>query len=235
MQLNDGYTKLLLHCNGPDEFTIFRDEVGKTVTRNGGVQIDTAQYKFGGASGLFDGAGDYLSLADSDDWDFGTGNFTVETWLRRNGNQADYAGVISAGGPAGGPIGWAVGFGYAAGGTTNKVIFYSNTTGSWAANITASAAISDTTWTHVAVVRNGTGLVLYYDGVSKGTYDCTGKTFNSSNSGVTVGRLYTGIDNYYFKGHLDEIRISKGIARWTAAFTPQPAPYVSFRARITSF
>jgi hypothetical protein len=221
----DQYTKLLLHCNGADAATVFFDEALHTVTQNGGAQIDTAQYKFNGASGLFDGTGDYLSLADSDDWDFGTGNFTVETWLRRNGNQADYAGIISAGGPAAGPTGWAISFGNAAGGTTNKVIFYSNTTGSWTSNITASAAISDTTWTHVAVVRNGTALTLYYDGVSKGTYDCTGKTFNSSNSGVVIGRLYTGIDNYYFKGHLDEIRISKGIARWTAAFTPPIREY----------
>ena len=146
----DKYTKLLLHCNGADESAVFTDEAGKTVTRNGGAQIDTAQYKFHGASGLFDGTGDYLSLADSDDWDFGTGNFTVETWLRRNGNQADYTGVISAGGPAAGPIGWAIGFGNAAGGTTNKVIFYTSTTGSWAANITASAAVSDTTIPDVA-------------------------------------------------------------------------------------
>jgi hypothetical protein len=221
----DQYTKLLLHCNGADESAVFFDEALHTVTRNGDAQIDTAQYKFNGASGLFDGTGDYLSAGDSDDWDFGTGNFTVETWLRRNGNQADYAGIISACGTAGEFTGWAVVFGDAWGSTTNKVLFYSNTTGSWAANITASATVSDTTWTHIAVVRNGNTLTLYYDGVSKGTYDCTGKTFNSSNSGLVVGRFYTGIDNYYFKGHLDESRISKGVARWTANFTPPIREY----------
>ena len=46
------------------------------------AQIDTAQSKFGGASGLFDGTGDYLSSADSADWAFGSGDFTIDFWLR---------------------------------------------------------------------------------------------------------------------------------------------------------
>ena len=52
---NGSFTKLLLHCNGTDGSTTFTDEIGKTVTANGNAQIDTAQSKFGGASGLFDG------------------------------------------------------------------------------------------------------------------------------------------------------------------------------------
>ena len=47
----------------------------KQVTANGDTKISTAQSKFGGASGLFDGTGDYLSVPDNDDWYFGTENF----------------------------------------------------------------------------------------------------------------------------------------------------------------
>ena len=80
----DNYTKLLLHFDGTDGSTTFVDSSpsGKTVTAVGNAQIDTAQYKFGGASGLFDGNGDYLSVPDSDDWYFGTGDFTIDAWAR---------------------------------------------------------------------------------------------------------------------------------------------------------
>ncbi|MEJ0012775.1 MAG: hypothetical protein WDM94_09155 [Bauldia sp.] len=54
---------------------------GRTITANGNAQVDTAQAKFGGASALFDGAGDYLTVPASADFNFGTGDFTVETLI----------------------------------------------------------------------------------------------------------------------------------------------------------
>ena len=82
----DANTVLMLHFNGNDGSTNFVDSSfgNRSVTANGNAQIDTAQSKFGSASGLFDGAGDYLSLADSDDWNFGSGDFTIDSWVRYN-------------------------------------------------------------------------------------------------------------------------------------------------------
>ena len=77
----DSYTKLMLHMEGSDGSTTFTDEIGKAVTANGNAQIDTAQKKFGAASGLFDGTGDYLTLANSNDWSFGSGDFTIDFWV----------------------------------------------------------------------------------------------------------------------------------------------------------
>ncbi|MBI4394871.1 MAG: hypothetical protein HY583_01615, partial [Candidatus Omnitrophica bacterium] len=54
------------------------------VMAHGDAHIDDTQSKFGGASGLFDGAGDYLSIPDSDDWDFGQRAFTIDFWVRFN-------------------------------------------------------------------------------------------------------------------------------------------------------
>lgn len=84
MAFIDTYTKLLLHCDGTDGSTTFSDNgvTGHTVTANGNAQIDTAQSKFGNASGLFDGTGDYLTIPDHADWNFGTGNFTIDAWIR---------------------------------------------------------------------------------------------------------------------------------------------------------
>jgi hypothetical protein len=67
---------------------------------------------------------------------------------------------------------------------------------------------------------------MYHNGVSKGTFDCTGRTFNSKGIGVIVGAVFADVTDYAnFNGHLDEIRVSKGIARWTAAFTPPTKEY----------
>jgi hypothetical protein len=80
----DAYTVLMLHMDGVDTCTHFLDSelTPKAVTAVGNAQIDTAQSKFGNASALFDGAGDYLSVPDSADWAFGTGAFTIDFWTQ---------------------------------------------------------------------------------------------------------------------------------------------------------
>lgn len=77
-----GSVVALLHMNGSDASTTFTDQRGHTFTAAGNAQIDTAQSKFGGASGLFDASGDYISTPDSDEWSFGSGDFTIECWYR---------------------------------------------------------------------------------------------------------------------------------------------------------
>ncbi|MFB3885601.1 MAG: chitobiase/beta-hexosaminidase C-terminal domain-containing protein [Thermodesulfobacteriota bacterium] len=85
LAIADSYTKSLLHMNGADGSTTFTDDApggSHTWTAYGDAQIDTSQSKFSGASGLFDGSGDYLSSPDSDDWYWGTGDFTIDFWVR---------------------------------------------------------------------------------------------------------------------------------------------------------
>jgi len=195
------------------------------VTAWGNAQIDTVQSKFGGASGLFDGTGDCLSLANSADWDFGTGDWTIDFWIRRNGNQVDYAGILGA--ALSTPTGYVIHFGSAATGTQNKIRITSKASGVWNTELTTTAAISDATWTHIAFVRNGNTLTVYVDGVVSASKDITGYTYNSAASGLVIARLYTNIDSYYFNGWLDEFRVSKGVARWTANFSPPSAPYTA--------
>ncbi len=80
---SDPNTKLLLHMDGSNGSTNFVDSAqSRSVTANGNAQISTSQYKFGGASGYFDGSGDYLTVPDSSDWTFGTGDFTIDLWVR---------------------------------------------------------------------------------------------------------------------------------------------------------
>ena len=75
---------LLLHCNGSDGSTAFTDSSSNahSITASGDAQIDTAQSKFGGASGLFDGAGDWLTCPSHSSLNLQTGDFTLECWIR---------------------------------------------------------------------------------------------------------------------------------------------------------
>lgn len=212
----DAYTNLLLHMNGPDASTTFSDSgvTGHTVTAIGNAQIDTAQSKFGGASGLFDGTGDYLTVSDHDDWTFGSGNWTIDAWVRFNVLNSNDQIILS------------VGDGVAAG----LALFYRWDASAFMltidAGVTASLSWSWTpstaTWYHIALVRNGNTWTFYVDGTSKGNQTYSGTLGNYT--AIKIGANTSG-GGSYFNGWLDEVRISKGRARWTSNFTPPAQEY----------
>lgn len=214
----DSYTKLLLHCDGADASTTFTDGTGNhTVTANGDAQVDTAQSKFGGASVYFDGTTDYLSIPDHADWDIGSGDFTIDFWVRRNGT-GHLLGQIDSGHTVSNAS-----FNLYIDGS-NYVIGRIASGGTWY-TVTGTTALSTGTWYHVAFIRNGNDLNLYIDGtVEGGTTDVTGITANNSTYQVGIGRFGEFTSSLY-TGWLDEIRISTGIARWTANFTPETSAY----------
>ena len=234
--VNDSNTVLLMHMDGTDATTVFRDDNGarapKGIAAQGNAQIDTAQSKFGGASALFDGTGDYLIIGNDVDSDMAlTGTtWTVEYWARINAHAGSYQGTVGIWDPAGGTGSvWYVTTN-AYNGTNKMGISYFYGTNSGSGDLSFGSALSTGVWQHHAFVRNGNTLTAYLDGVSQGTHDMTGRTiditgYNSSSNTtlkLTVGAL-TGA-NGAFNGWLDEIRISN-IARYTAGFTAPTSPF----------
>ena len=216
MAVDDSYTKLLLHCNGADASTTFTDEAGKTVTAVGTAQLDTAQKKFGTASGLFDGDSDCLTLADSADWAFGAGNFTIDFWIRHAVLPAvnDYLFFQYV------DADHYLNFYFTAG---KKLGLYDAADSVELLTTDALTWVVDT-WYHIAVVRNGANILIFQDGVSKAL---TGTQIGATTLTDFAGTLYIGnnADTRFFNGWIDEYRVSKGIARWTANFTPPVAEY----------
>lgn len=225
---NDAYTKLLLHCDGADASTMWIDSStsAMSVTNNGTAQIDTAVYKFGTGSGLFDGDSDYLTMGDSDNWDFGTGPFTIDVWHYSSGT-ANSKRYISCGGmlnPAAYEM-WAFGR-YVGSGSINFICWNGGGFDEWFAS---SLSFTNNAWIHSAVVRTGTKLYLFWNGtLVKDNTISDSYSINGGTKGVMVGARIeqsNGNVSELWPGQLDEIRVSKGIARWTNNFTPPSMSY----------
>lgn len=227
----DTYTKLMLHMNGTNGSTTFTDSelTPKTVTANGNAQISTAQSKFGGASGLFDGTGDYLTIPDSADFTLGSNNFTIEFWIRfvalptAGAVQEFYQQATTAGTNE-------TEFAIQEDAGNYNLIFQVASGGVGIIACTASAvALSNNTWYHFAVIRgwggNANDYAITKDGTSVGT------ATDSSSIPDWTGSVYIGArsnSTRFLNGYIDEFRFSNGIARWTSNFTPSAIAYAAY-------
>lgn len=223
----DPYTVLMLHMNGANMSTTFTDSSNggvnspHTMTAAGGAQIDTTQSKFGDASGEFR-TNRYVNTPDSDDWDFGTGNWTLDVWILPSTTQVAYSGIIGT--VSATPTGYMLWMN-----SNRQVGIYSTAGGSWASDLLLTTPVTANVWTHIAFVRNGNNLSGYINGAFNGSKIVTGYNYNSGNNGLIMGGVYPTANptaNPY-NGSIDEVRISKGIARWTANFTPPQAEFMS--------
>ena len=174
----------------------------------GNAQISTTQSKWGGSSMSFDGTGDWLLIPDQPPQRIGTGNFTVEMWVYRNSS-----GSYGLAGKGTGTTGWLVSLN-----SSNQVVFtYGSST------ITSSGTVSATTWTHIAVVREGTSTnqtKIYIGGSNDGT-GTVSTDFNQTNS-MYIGADRTG--GSAANAYVQDVRITN-YARYTANFTAPTAAF----------
>jgi hypothetical protein len=205
---------LLLHMDGSNGSTTFTDSSGNafTATTSGNVQISTAESKFGTASALFDGTDDVLSFASNAVFNFGTGDFTVEAWVYLNNINKEQA-VAAKWGSSGNA--WLFRLE-----TNNRLKLFAGSS-----SVTGSSPLSASTWHHVAVTRSSGITRLFLDGVQNGI-----TTINDNLIGttpVTVG-AYDPFGTEFvndFDGYIDDLRITKGVARYTANFTAPTAAF----------
>ena len=221
MNVTDIYAtnnSLLLHFDGANGSTTFTDSSPNalTVTANNAT-ISTSNTMSGfGQVGSFTGSSSYLTVPSSSPFIFGTGDFTIEFWLYLNsssGVQVIYDSRPISGGGLFPTIYY----------TANSVRYYQ----SQADRITSSA-ISLNTWYHVAVVRSSSVTRMYLNGTQ------TGSSYaDTNNYSCGTGRPWIGADSFnggsapanFFNGKLDDLRITNGVARYTANFTVPTAPF----------
>jgi hypothetical protein len=206
---------LLLHGDGTNGSTTITDSslTPKTVTAVGNAQISTAQSKFGGASIAFDGSGDYLTVLNSSQFNFGVDDFTIEAWCYRTSTATSFE-IVSYGNPGADGLFF--------GSTTSAISFG---TGPAVVLASSSTSLALNVWTHIAVTRSSNVTRVFANGIAGAT---TTNALNNLNS-TTVFRV--GINravNVFATGYIDDLRITKGVARYTANFTPPTAPFPDF-------
>ncbi len=191
----------LLHMNGANNSTAFTDVKGNLWTALGNAKISTAQVKFGGAAGYFDGAGDAVQSPTGASWNFsGATPFTIETWVNGTGtilSSDAYGLVLSIKGGTGLYL-W-----------INGVLPW-DYTGTLVGTVTSR-------WHHLALSFDGAEYRVFIDGVQ--TFSVSGVMSFQSYNYLKLGDYSNGTQPYY-NGYLDDFRITKGVARYTANFTP---------------
>lgn len=217
---NFSTTSLLLHCDGTNNSTTFTDETGKTITAVGNAKISTTQSKFGGASALFDGSGDYLNCGDHADFELGSGDFTMECFVRFAGYPNGYSGAYRVALIGKDAVG-ARSFHWGVTGTVSSFTGMVFSTAGTEVSVSWAPALN--TWYHLAVCKSGTSLRFFVDGTQVGTTQTHSTAIADVATALTIGGiLYTGFQ-YYLNGYVDEVRITKGAARYTADFTAPTA------------
>lgn len=235
----DSNVALLLRGNGADSSTTFTDSSpsARAINPAGNAQIDTAQSKFGGASMLFDGAGDYLTIGDDPALELGSGNFTIDLWFRTSSITFDY-GYGNLVTKRSASTSWIAPFIIFRDGSTIKL--YSSSDGSsWdvANNRTLVTGLNVNTWYHFAFVRSGNTFYTFLNGIQTDSFS-NSSTLHNNAAPISIGGDVNG-DNSFI-GHVDEFRYSVGVARWTGNFTPPTEEYgflgltINFGARFLS-
>jgi len=196
---------LLLHCDGVEGSTTFIDSgvSAHTVTATRAA-IDTSIKKFGTGSLNISTAGE-LTIPDSNDWDFGSGDFTID--LQMHDNNFNNGGIVYQRSSYSSGNGWSL---YC---LSNFLTFEVQNAGT----IQLTASLSDyVSWLHVAVVRSGDTWSMYINGMLQ---DSQIKAYTIASQPLPL-RIGDGYSSNY-----DEIRILKNTAAWTSDFTPPISPY----------
>jgi Concanavalin A-like lectin/glucanases superfamily len=186
----------------------------------GTTQASTTVSKWSPTSAYFNGSSSCLYAQPNTAFAFGTGDFTVEGWVYFNSVSSNQPFCQSD------AIGNSTNnkwyFLYAP--ASNKLLFGTHNSGGFDCTIPFSPSTG--TWYYVTAVRSSGTMYLFVNGVS-GTVTTTGASspngYNLGQGGLTVGGLSTPPTNTYLNGYIQDLRLTKGVARYTATFTPPTA------------
>ena len=208
-----------------------RSNYRSTILPTGSV-TQTTTHPFGSNwSNYFNGTTDYLTIPASSNFDFGTGDFTMETWFYLAGNSnAQNSGFreailfsndddINSGAVVSGSIVLLI-TGNASTTGTGILFYRRQTSGAWAEEFLYSAAIAQTTWHHVAVVKSGTNIKIFFNGASVLSTTAVNTTFGTSGKPFSIGGRFVTNYRSYLNGYISNLRIVKGTAVYTGNFIP---------------
>jgi len=184
----------------------------------GNAQISTTQSKFGTGSLAFDGTGDALALPANVNLAVGSGDFTIEMWV--------YG--ANSGSPVGGSYPRIFTFGTAQGSgcieSYNALgTMYVDISGAGGPITFTASTLLNSTWNHYAITRSGTSLKAFVNGTQVGSATNSTNINLAATTQSWIGAISASAGN--FNGYIDDLRITKGYARYTANFTAPTAAF----------
>lgn len=199
-----GNTSILLSFANAAIFDSASKNILETV---GNAKIDTSIVKYGTGSMEFDGSGDYVVQPTNSSYGYGVADFSIEFWLYLNSTstQTLVSNLSSAS-------------------STNPNIYINSsirysTTG---VDRIVGAALSTGQWYHIAVCRESGFTRLFVDGIQSGSTYLDSNNYGSS-APLGIGTYWSSgspVTSSTLNGYIDDLRITKGVARYTETFTP---------------
>jgi hypothetical protein len=181
----------------------------------GDAKLSTAVSKFGGSSMAFDGTGDYvLSSTSANLYAFGAGDFTIELWVYTNSVAATDQALVDF---------------RTANGYYPYLYLYNGRVGYWLNSvdvITGSpGSITAGSWYHIALTRSGSSTKLFVNGTQSGSTYTSATALLCGVNRPAIGSSGTSLGAYPLNGYVDDLRVTKGYARYTANFTPPTSAF----------
>ena len=187
------------------------DQKGKAWTPSGGAVISTAEYKFGGASGYFNGNDAWIDTPTSEDLLL-DGDFTIDGWIRPEDFSRPFSCIIASGSPS-----------FSSGSFFFMVYGSDRRVGAGypGANpaVRSSLQLTAGQWYFVELSRSGSALRLFINGNLEATA-ANSATWDFSATKTMIGSNGWDGVNSRFRGYIDDLRVTKGVARHTASYTP---------------
>lgn len=228
VRTNDPYFSsnvLLLHCDGTNGSTTFTDNspIGNTVTAVN-TTVSTSRFKFGTGSGVFSGASNScLKLPAGATWNFSTGDWTVEMFVYVTSYNAQTSRLFQT---ADGDLAVSI---YMTMDNVGNLVLSASSNGVFPPNLfsgSAATPIGLNAWTHVAYVRNGNQFTAYINGVGTLIATTASSLYYNAAAVPVIGGQTT--PQRSLNGNIDEVRITKGVARYTANFTPPAMAFFNY-------
>lgn len=217
----------LLHFDGANGSAVITDQTGLAWTSQGTAPnkalLSTTKSKFGGSSLRLTGGAGCHADASNANFAFGSGDFTIEAWINPDNVTTDMAFLANWRGVNAASCAWIF---YV---TSAGKLQFSYGVGTLNTGTPTSSSISANVWTHAAVCRQGGTLSYFINGVKDSVVPSISGALNFySGEPVVVGAISVESNisgSLRYAGYVDEVRVTKGIARYTATFTPPAAPF----------
>ena len=183
---------------------------------NSGTQFNTDNKKYGAGSAYFiRSESDQLSVATNSNLDL-TGTFTIEGWVYLTGHPSGLNSICGKWG--GSNYSYLVTLQSSGSAASTTLVVYFNEGSTGPSFSFSTPTLNTGGWHHIALVRNGNSLLAFLNGTQVGSTQSYSGTPATRAGALTIGSA--GADGHHFDGFIDDLRITRGVARYTTTFTP---------------